>query len=377
MANKRFRLHVLGVPHTQTTAEFSGCAFTAKVHKFLRMMSGRGHEIVHYGHTNTDWSYPDVEHVTVIDDSIVEAAYGSGYTRDKDWKRSGFAGYYQVNDLVHQTFHANTIKEIAKRKQPHDIVLHFWGLGTRPVADAHPDLINIEPGIGNGSGFARWRVYESHAVRNSVNGIASVNYCDQDWYHVVIPNYFDLADFDYEELKSDYILYLGRIGSNKGVDIAIEATERAGKQLIIAGQGSLRDMGYTKTPDHVVEWGYCDPTARRKLLAQAQALFIASRYCEPFGGVQVEAWLSGTPVISTDWGAFAEYNRHNITGYRCRTFQDFVNACHNVEYLLPIQCRRHGEQFTLDVIALEYERYFGDVMAVYTGQGWYEMEATQ
>ena len=371
LANTTFRFHVLGVPHTQTHPDWSGCAFTQKVLKFCRMMTQRGHTVIHYGHELS--RVEATEHVAVTDDTVLRTAYGAGYVDDKDWKRLGFAHYYSIDDLAHKTFHANAIKEIEKRKQPNDFVLHFWGLGTEPVARAHADLINVEPGIGNGSGFARWRVYESHTVRNAVGGINSVNYCDQDWYHVVIPNYFDLEDFDYEEQKSDYILYLGRIGTNKGVDIAIEATEKAGKQLIIAGQGSLADLGYTHTPDHVVEFGYADPAARRKLLSGAQALFIASRYAEPFGGVQVEAWLSGTPVISSDWAAFAEHNRDMFTGYRCRTFKDFVRACQDVEYLLPIHCRKHGEQFSLDAVAPQYERYFQDVMNVYTGSGWYQL----
>jgi glycosyltransferase involved in cell wall biosynthesis len=102
-------------------------------------------------------------------------------------------------------------------------------------------------------------------------------------------------------------------------------------------------------------------------------LFIGSKYNEPFGGVQVEAFLSGTPVISPDWGAFAEYNRHNITGFRCRNMREFVTACDSAQYLLPIQCRKHGEQFSLEAIGPEYERYFQSVMDVYTGAGWYQI----
>ena len=369
---RRYRIHVLGVPHTRTTQEFGACAFTQKVYKFLKMMSGRGHEIMHYGHEIRDWSYPDVEHVPVIDDDTVQAAYGDDYLSGA-WRTRGFAAYYDIQDAVHKTFHARAIKEIQAREQPLDMVLHFWGWGTQAVAAALPHMIHMEPGIGYSSAWARWRVYESHAVMNAHAGAGAVEYCQQDWYHRVIPNYFDADDFDYREVKQDYILYLGRIGRNKGVDIAIDATFRAGKRLKIAGQGSLADVGYTSTPDHVELVGYADRTLRRSLLADASAVFIASTYLEPFAGIQVEAWLSGTPVISPDWAAFAEMNYNGITGYRCRNMREFVTACEQVDQFRPALCRLAGEQYLLPRIAPHYEQYFRDVQAVYTGAGWYEM----
>jgi glycosyltransferase involved in cell wall biosynthesis len=366
------RLHILGLPHTQTHPAFNGCAFTAKVLKFIKMMSGRGHRLIHYGHQLSQiHSAPDVEHVTVVDDAVHRAAYGDAYVDQQQWRELGFAHYYRSNDLAHQTFHANAIKEIGLRKQPNDFILCFWGWGVKPVADAHPDLIAVEPGIGNGAAFARWRVYESHSVRMAVGGIDAVNYCNQDWYHVVINNYFDPEDFTYNTRKDSYVLYLGRIGYNKGVDIAVEATAAAGKRLIVAGQGSLRDLGYTRVPDHVVEVGYADAEMRRMLMAKASALFIASRYGEPFGGVQVEAWMSGTPVITPDWAAFAELNQHGETGFRCRTFDDFVTAIDQAPTLDPARIRSYAQRFSLDSIAPQYDRYFTDVLNVYTGQGWY------
>jgi glycosyltransferase involved in cell wall biosynthesis len=208
---------------------------------------------------------------------------------------------------------------------------------------------------------------------NALAGRDAVAHCQQDWYHRVIGNYFDSEDFTYSADKDDYLLYLGRIGGNKGVDIAIDLAKTTGKQLVIAGQGTLKSMGYTNLPDNIVEFGYADADQRRTLMSRAQALFIGSTYLEPFAGVQVEAWLSGTPVISPDWAAFAEMNVHGLTGIRCNTFKDFVQATEEVKLLKPADCRRHGEQWLLENIAPKYERYFEDVLNVYTGKGWYTL----
>jgi glycosyltransferase involved in cell wall biosynthesis len=358
------RFHVLGLPHTVSSKEFNACAFTQKVVKFCEMMSVRGHHIIHYGHE--DSKVDCYEHVTVITNKEWLKVYGHF-----DWRKEMFK--FDQHDDVYKTFVRNAILEVGKRKQPKDFILPFWGNPMKEVCDTHNDMIVVEPGIGYAWGhFAPFKVFESYAAHSAYYNLESLRTCNQQWYDVVIPNYFNINDFEYYDKKEDYFLYLGRIYDGKGVHIAIDVALRTGIKLKVAGQGSLEAMGYKDLPPNIEYVGYADIEKRKKLMSKAKGIFVASLYNEPFAGVQIEAMLSGTPVISTDWGCFSELNIHGKTGFRCRTFEHFIWAVKNIDKIKSINCRTWAENFSYDKVGKMYEEYFSSLLNIYGSQGWYE-----
>lgn len=367
----QFRIHVLGIPHTRTNLDYTACAYTMKAWKFCKMMKARGHYIMHYG---VEGSCPDAnENITVVSNEVYNRVYG-----EHNYKRHFFK--YDTNDECYQTFYKNTIIEINKRKQPGDIILPFWGAGVRPICDAFPDLITIEPGIGYGEGsWAKYRVFESYAIMHGYGGSTAIQYCRPKWYDVVIPNYFDEDEFEFNgnkesRFKDPYFLFVGRVFDGKGVNIAIQVCQTLGVKLKVAGQ---LDPVYENFPwnDQIEYVGYVGVEERKELMENAVASFLPSTYNEPFGGVQIENLLCGTPTITTDWGAFSENNIEGVTGYRCRTFDDFCKAALNcldgkINYE---DCRKQGEKFLLPNIAPKYEKFFEDVWNLYNNEGWYHL----
>lgn len=358
------RFHCLGVPHTVSNADYVACAYTQKVVKFCKMMKARGHYIIHYGHEDSEVDCD--EHVTVITNEDFDKVYGH-----HDYKTSFFK--FDLTDEVYKTFYENCSAALACRKDQNDFILPFWGSGVRPVCDAHPDLICVEPGIGYAGGhWARWKIFESYAIYHAYYGLEAVGTCKQDWYDVVIPNYFDPCDFEYSENKDDYFLFVGRIYEGKGIHVAIQITGKIGARLLVCGQGSLEEIGYKTIPDHVTYIGYVNKEKRKKLMSKAKGAFVISMYCEPFGGVQIEMLMSGTPTITTDWGAFTENNIHGVTGYRCRTFEQFCWAAKNIDKIKAYECRKWAMNFSLEKIGEMYEEYFKMVLNVYNNKdGWY------
>ena len=358
------RFHVLGVPHTISTPEYSTCAFTQKVVKLCAMLTRRGHHVIHYGHE--DSKVECAEHVTVTKRYDLHKSYG-----DYDWRKNGWVPYNVHKDWAYQVFNTKAPLEIEVRKQPGDFLLCTFGFGHKPVADALPNMIVCEPGIGYPvGGYAPFRVFESYAIMHAYQGQKAIEFSTNNfWYDAVIPNYFDLADFEYSSDKDDFFLFLGRINDGKGAHIAAQIAKATDTRLIVAGQG---DPNYPFDYDGVEQVGVVGPAQRKELLSKAKAILCPSHFLEPFCGVQIEAMLSGTPVISSDRGAFAEYNLHGITGYRCRRFEHFEWAARNIGNIKPKDCRTWAEHFSLARVGGMFDEYFQSVLDISQGKGWYQ-----
>jgi FkbM family methyltransferase len=361
------RLHVLAVPHTASTKEYTVCAFTQKVINFCKMFKEEGMHVIHYGHEDSQVECD--EHVTVTTQALLEKVYGT-----YDWKNEGLR--YNQQDEVYQIFNENCIREIGKRKKPHDIILCFFGVAQKPICDAHSDLLCVEPSIGYPSQFAPYKVYESYAVMHGLQGPEKVSTAEYKFYDAVIPSGFDLSEFDFKDWsgKKDYFLMCGRMVWSKGVDIAAQVTEKLGKKLILAGTTfGPNDCNLGNSwPSHVEYVGYANIETRKKLMAEAIGLFCPTIYNEPFGYVAIEAMLSGTPVITVDWGAFTETVQHGVTGYRCRTFEQFLWAAKNITTISPQACREWAaENYNFKKIGKMYREYFESIINISKGTGWY------
>lgn len=362
------------------------CAFTQKNRKLAKMLTSLEHEVFFYGSEGSDVEeYCNSDKLHFIEThklKDIAVDYGEGdnrYPIGYNWLAQDFKhDLSSVRKPSTLKFYSTCIKYINKIKKPDDFLLCTQGQYHKPIADAVGLFLQCESGIGyRGWCKSMFHAFESSYIQNFLYGSDNpFGSCNGSYYDRVIPNYFDPEDFEFSEKKDDYFLFIGRLIKRKGILTAYLATKYAGKKLIIAGQGGfINEKGHLVDnhpqefdipPDSNWEYvGYADIDKRKELMAKAKAVFVPTEYLECFGGVNIEARLSGTPVITTNFGCFPEYVENGVDGFRCDTLQDFVDATKKVEKLDLWSIRKRAERFLMNNVKWEYQKWFDDLYNVF------------
>lgn len=352
----KYTFHVISLPHTNTNEHFLSCAYTQKVIKFCSMMMSLGHMVYLYG---TDEKKNKAKCTKFI------PCGKNSFTKD-----NYITAAFDVNAPHWVSMNSEVIRKLSKNKKQKDFICLIAGICQKPIADAFPEMISVEFGIGYSGTFAKYRVFESYAWMHSVyTQNQSASGVDGNFFDYVIPNYFDIKDFPFSDKKEGYYLFIGRLIDRKGFHIASEVCKHLKAPLIIAGQGTPPPYG-----EYV---GTVNARRRGELMSKARAVFVPTLYLEPFGGVASEAMLCGTPVITTDWGAFTETVIHGETGFRCRTFQEFITAAKKVDTLDYRAIRKYAiKKWDMEVVKHSYQEYFDRLYTLWD-KGWYSLSPSK
>jgi len=361
--------HCVSLPHTQTTKEYLPCAYTQKVVNFCRMMMSLGHEVYLYASEDND--APCTELITAITKDQQRQ-----FLKPNDWKKDFFAIDWDCNLEYWKTMNQKASEEIKKRLKPRDFICLIGGNCQKPIADAFPRHMAVEFGIGYTGVFSKYKVFESYAWMHHIYGLQKEG--NGNSYDAVIPNYFDPEDFPFSDKKEDYFLFIGRLIQRKGPHVAQEVCKRIGAKLIMAGQGVQKnEHGKITSPEVTIEGtnvehvGTVDVKQRGELMSKARAVFVQTQYIGPFEGVHVEAMMCGTPVITTDWGVFAETVMDGYVGFRTRTLGEAIWAANNVHNLDYSAIRKYAiDRFSINSVRYRYQDYFKQLLGLWE-RGWY------
>lgn len=120
----------------------------------------------------------------------------------------------------------------------------------------------------------------------------------------------------------DYLLFLGRMCPEKGVETALDAAREAGARLLLAGelypypdhQSWFAERVLPKLGPRARWLGPVTGPAKARLLAGARALLVPSTVAETGSLVTMEALASGTPVIGSALGEIPHLLDEGVTG---------------------------------------------------------------
>ncbi len=182
----------------------------------------------------------------------------------------------------------------------------------------------------------------------------------------VIHHGIDLHRYPFGDGDGGYVVFLGRMHPDKGVDGAIRVARAAGRKLLIAAKMWEPDEFHYFAevvepllgPD-AVYLGQVGGREKAELLGGAEALLNPICWPEPFGLVMIEALATGTPVLTYPRGAAPEIVDDGVTGYLCRDEDDMVARLGQVAGLDRARCRQ--------AVAARFstERMVGDHIALY------------
>ena len=344
------RCHLMMLPNCQSTMAYDLDGFNTMGIRFAKILKRLGHTVLLYA--SEDNEAPCDELVTIT-------------TKAEQAKIIGNDAYQHANisheNPLWQMANPRMAAEIGKRKQPRDIICTIGGGSQQAVTTAHPELMDVEYSIGYVGNYARYRVFQSQAWRHVAYGYQHIE-CGR-FFDAVIPGFFEADKFPANK-PDDYVCYVGRFVPKKGISVVCEAAKLAGVKLKLIGHGDASLITYGENLGAIHE------ADRNEVMSKARALICPTIYVEPYGCISPEAQLCGTPVISTDFGAFTESVVHGITGFRCNILGEFVSAIRQVGTLDRGYIRERARRlYSMETAVKSYDAYFKRLNTLWT-DGW-------
>lgn len=186
-------------------------------------------------------------------------------------------------------------------------------------------------------------------------------------------NCVDTDFFKRENVKKEkFLLYLGRLNYEKGIDIAVSLSKDSGIPLKIAGPVRLEEKLASKLflekvkpflSENIEYVGCVNDSDKRTLLSKAAALLVPNRWEEPFGIMNAEALSCGTPIIATNKGSLKEIIFNGKNGILCNSYGELLEAIRNVDYLSEKFCREDAlKRFSLKTYINQTEKIYKKVL---------------
>lgn len=306
----------------------------------------RGHQVTLFAAGD---STVECELVPVVERSLWSSGYAENGREYLDlvvaaaWERAG------EFDIIHS--HLEGAAFLLARHGPTPLVTTFHGRLDEPGMPERIAAFPEIPLVSISDSQRRWAP--------EANWIATV-------HHGLLR-----PETPYGPSPGEYLLFVGRIAPEKGVDDAIELARATALPLKIAAkvrepaeEQLFAEVVQPAIDEGVAEYlGELDPAARDATFAGALATIMLGSWPEPFGLVAIESMATGTPVIARRAGALTETVEHGASGYLVDDLTEAALAVRKVADLDRATIRRAAlERFSPERMVDAYERVYARVL---------------
>jgi len=189
----------------------------------------------------------------------------------------------------------------------------------------------------------------------------------------VIYHGLPLEKYPFNPNPQDYLLWLSRIGPDKGIAEAIDIAKLSGEKLIISGNILPQYADYFEfrikpliDGKQIQFVGASDFEKKVSLFQGAKALLYPIRRPEPFGLVVIEAMACGVPVIAYKEGSMPELIKDGKTGFLVNNKEEMANALKRISQINRLTCHRHvAKKFTVEKMVNKYEALYNKLIKKY------------
>jgi len=178
----------------------------------------------------------------------------------------------------------------------------------------------------------------------------------------------------YGTQKDDYFLWMAGTdwGEGKGLFSTIVMAKKMRFKLIIAGTGKNQDTinKIKEAEDDKIKYvGVLNGTAKAVTIAMAKGFILLTQLPDACPATVSEALMSGTPLITSDFGAMPELMDPKV-GFVCKNATEFAKAVNQIDKIKPSDCREYAmKNFSHTVAAKKYVRYYQNMLNYGNVQG--------
>jgi len=179
-----------------------------------------------------------------------------------------------------------------------------------------------------------------------------------------------IEKYEFNPEPKNYLLWLSKIMTEKGIAQAIDIAKLSGENLIISGNippeyGDYFDFRIKPLIDgkKIQFVGASNFSKKIELLKNAKAFIFPVKRPEPFGLVVIEAMACGVPVIAFKEGSLPELIEDGKTGFLVNNVEEACQALKKINKISREYCREYVEKnFNLKRMVNRYEKLYKKIL---------------